>query len=79
MILALQKCYCAKVCCFARWELNVMALSKFYAVLSTVLRLPKPDRLDHYQRLAVQAQAEIAETYFIFKAYVEAADFLGRL
>ncbi|MCI0542022.1 MAG: tetratricopeptide repeat protein, partial [Verrucomicrobiales bacterium] len=57
---------------------HVLALSKFYAVLSTVLRL-KPDRLEHYQRLVVQAQAEIAETYYLQGKYGEAVDFLGRL
>jgi tetratricopeptide (TPR) repeat protein len=57
---------------------NVLALSKFYAVLSTALRL-RPDRLEHYQRLVIQAQTEIAETYYLQGKYKEAVDFLGRL
>jgi tetratricopeptide (TPR) repeat protein len=57
---------------------NVLALSKFYAVLSTSLRL-KPDRLEYYQRLVIQAQTEIAETYYLQGKYKEAVEFLARL
>ncbi len=55
-----------------------MALSKFYAVMTTALRL-KLDRLEYYQRLVLQAQAEIADTYYLQGKFDEAAEFLGRL
>lgn len=56
----------------------VMALSKFYAVMSTALRL-KLDRLDYYQRLVLQAQTEIADTYYLQGKFNEAAEFQQRL
>lgn len=55
-----------------------LALSKFYAVMTTSLRL-KLDRLDYYQRLVLQAQTEIADTYYLQGKYGDAAEFLGRL
>ena len=55
-----------------------MALSKFYAVMTTALRL-KLDRLDYYQRLVLQAQTEIADTYYLQGKFGEAAEYLGRL
>ncbi|MFO1511490.1 MAG: tetratricopeptide repeat protein [Verrucomicrobiota bacterium] len=55
-----------------------LALSKFYAVMTTALRL-KLDRLDYYQRLVLQAQTEIADTYYLQGKFGEAAEFLGRL
>lgn len=56
----------------------VMALSKFYAVMTTALRL-KLDRLDYYKRLVLQAQTEIADTYYLQGKYSEAAEFQQRL
>ncbi len=56
----------------------VMALSKFYAVMSSALTL-KLDRLDYYQRLVLQAQTEVAETYYLQGQFPEAADFFNRL
>lgn len=55
-----------------------LALSKFYAVMTTSLRL-KLDRLEYYQRLVLQAQTEIADTYYLQGKYADAAEFLGRL
>ena len=55
-----------------------LALSKFYAVMSSALTL-KLDRLAYYQRLVLQAQTEIAETYYLEGRFEEAADFFGRL
>lgn len=55
-----------------------LALSKFYSVMTTSLRL-KLDRLEYYQRLVLQAQTEIADTYYLQGKFEEAADFLGRL
>ena len=57
---------------------NVMALSKFYAVMSTALSL-KIEDLKHYQRVVLRAQTEIAETYFLQGKLEEAADFFKRL
>jgi TolA-binding protein len=56
----------------------LLALSKFYAVISTCLNL-KLDELEYYQKLVLRAQAEIAETYFLSGKYTEAADYLNRL
>ena len=55
-----------------------MALSKFYAVMTTSLRL-KLNRLDYYQRLVLQAQTEIADTYYLQGKFAEAGEYLGRL
>lgn len=55
-----------------------LALSKFYAVMTTALRL-KLDRLDYYQRLVLQAQTEIADTYYLQGKFGEAAEYLNRL
>jgi tetratricopeptide (TPR) repeat protein len=55
-----------------------LALAKFYAVMTTSLRL-KLDRLDYYQRLVLQAQTEIAETFYLQGKFGEAAEYLGRL
>ncbi len=56
----------------------VLGLTKFYAVMSAALNL-KLDRLAYYQRLVLQAQTEIAETYYAEGRFEEAADFFGRL
>jgi tetratricopeptide (TPR) repeat protein len=56
----------------------VMALSKFYAVMSTALKV-KVDQLAHYQRLVLDAQSEIADTYYLQGQYDDAIDFFGRL
>ncbi len=55
-----------------------LAISKFYAVMSTALKL-KLDNMDYYKKLVLQAQVEIADTYYLEGTYVEAADFFGRL
>lgn len=55
-----------------------LALTKFYAVMTTSLRL-KLDKLDYYQRMVLQAQTEIADTYYLQGQYAEASDFLSRL
>jgi tetratricopeptide (TPR) repeat protein len=46
--------------------------------MTTSLRL-KLDRLDYYQRLVLQAQTEIAETFYLQGKFGEAAEYLGRL
>jgi tetratricopeptide (TPR) repeat protein len=55
-----------------------LAVSKFYAVMTTSLRL-KLDRLDYYQRLVLQAQTEVADTYYLQGKFGEAAEYLNRL
>jgi TolA-binding protein len=57
---------------------NTLALAKFYAVMTVVLHL-KLDHFDFYRRLVLQAQTEIAETYYLAGKYADAADFFGRL
>jgi len=55
-----------------------MALSKFYAVMTTILNL-KLDNNGYYQHLVLQAQTEIAETYYLQGSFNEAANFFNRL
>lgn len=57
---------------------STLALSKFYAVLSRALSL-KMEQFAYYQRIVLQAQTEIADTYYILGRYEEAADFFNRL
>lgn len=57
---------------------HTLALAKFYAVLSSSLTL-KLDRFPYYQRLVLQAQIEIADTFFLQGKYAEAAEYLARL
>jgi tetratricopeptide (TPR) repeat protein len=55
-----------------------MALSKFYAVMSTCLNL-KLDDTEYYQKLVLRAQSEIAETYYLQGKFEEASDYFSRL
>jgi tetratricopeptide (TPR) repeat protein len=55
-----------------------LAISKFYAVMSTSLRL-KLDNMDYYRKLVLQAQIEIADTYYLEGRYIEASDYFTRL
>lgn len=57
---------------------HTMALAKFFAVLSSSLTL-KLDRFPYYQRLVLQAQIEIADTFYLQGKYGEAAEYLARL
>jgi tetratricopeptide (TPR) repeat protein len=57
---------------------KAMALSKFYAVMTTVLNR-KLDGSGYYQRLVLQAQTEIADTYYLQGDYGQAAEFFERL
>src|SRR5207248_11256333 len=50
-----------------------LALSKFYAVMTSALTL-KRGEVDYYQRLVLQAQAEIAETAYLQGKYEEATE-----
>lgn len=55
-----------------------LAVSKFYAVMSTALNL-KLGEMDYYQTLVLHAQTEIAETRYQQGNFAEAEDFLRRL
>jgi tetratricopeptide (TPR) repeat protein len=57
---------------------TTMAVGKFYSVMSSSLRL-KLDNMDYYKKLVLQAQMEIAETYYVEGKFVESADYFGRL
>jgi len=54
------------------------ALNKFFGVLSSSLAV-KFERIDYYQRLVLQAQTEIGETYFLQGKHAEAAYNYARL
>jgi tetratricopeptide (TPR) repeat protein len=56
----------------------ILALSKFYAVISTCLSL-KLDDMEYYQKLVLRAQAEIAETFYLQNNFEEAIDYFNRL
>ncbi len=58
--------------------LNNSAISKFYTVMTSALALKGGD-LDRYQKLVLQAQVEIAETYFVADRVTEAKDALEKL
>lgn len=49
-----------------------LAISKFYSVLTAALVL-KNDSFDYYQRLVLQAQTEIGETYYLDGKFEDAA------
>ena len=55
-----------------------LAISKFYAVMSTALKL-KLDNMDYYKKLVLQAQIEIADTYYLEGQFKEASDYFARL
>lgn len=55
-----------------------LALSKFYSVLSTSLKL-KDGQFGDYEELVLKAQTEIADTHFAFGDYELAGDFYQRL
>ena len=55
-----------------------LAISKFYAVMSTALKL-QLGSVESYKKLVVRAQTEIAETYFLDARFAEAADFYNRI
>jgi len=55
-----------------------MAIAKYYAVMNSALGL-KLEQFDYYQRLVLQAQTEIADTYYLQGKFAEAADFFGRI
>jgi len=57
---------------------TTLAISKFYGVMSTSLKL-KLDNIDYYRKLVLQAQTEIADTYYLQGQFTDASDFYARL
>jgi tetratricopeptide (TPR) repeat protein len=55
-----------------------MAIGKYYAVMNSALGL-KLDQFDYYKRLVLQAQTEIADTYYMQGKFSEASDFFARI
>lgn len=63
---------------FREMGLTQAAVSKFYAVMTSAL-VVQGDRLEHYQRLVLQAQVEIAETQYLAGKFAPARESLARL
>jgi tetratricopeptide (TPR) repeat protein len=63
---------------YRQMGVSTLAVSKFYAVMSTCLKL-KLDNMDYYKKLVLQAQIEIADTYYLEGSYLEASDYFNRL
>jgi tetratricopeptide (TPR) repeat protein len=63
---------------YRQMGVSTLAISKFYAVMSTALKL-KLDNIDYYKNLVLQAQTEIADTYYYLGHFSESADYYGRL
>ena len=63
---------------FRQMGVNTLAISKFYSVMSTALRL-RLDKFEYYKNLVLQAQSEIADTYYLQGQFHESADFYTRL
>jgi tetratricopeptide (TPR) repeat protein len=57
---------------------RTLAISKFYAVMTSALRL-RVDQLEEYQKLVLRAQIEIAETHYRDGRWEDAAGFLQRI
>jgi tetratricopeptide (TPR) repeat protein len=55
-----------------------LAIGKFYAVMSSALKL-RLSEVEYYKRLVLQAQTEIADTYYLQGRHTDAAEFYGRL
>jgi tetratricopeptide (TPR) repeat protein len=65
---------------YRQMGVNTMAIGKFYTVMSTALKLRLDNNgADYYKRLVLQAQTEIADTYYIQGQFNESADFYARL
>ncbi len=70
---------------YRKMGINALATSKFYAVMSSALKL-KLDNMDngtepmlYYKKLVLQAQIEIAETYYLEGKYQDSSDFFSRI
>lgn len=56
-----------------------LAISRFYNVINSTLKLPTGSGFEHYQLLAKTAQFEVAETHFESGEFAEANKFFSRL
>jgi tetratricopeptide (TPR) repeat protein len=63
---------------YRQMGVSSLAISKFYAVMSTALKL-KLENVDYYRKIVLQAQTEIADTYYQEGKYDQATDFFDRL
>lgn len=63
---------------YRRLGANTMAVSKFYGVMTTILNM-KQEADQFYKRLVLEAQSEIAETYYADAKHAEAAELYARL
>jgi tetratricopeptide (TPR) repeat protein len=63
---------------YRQMGVSTLAVSKFYAVMSSALKL-NLGNMEYYKKLVVQAQGEIADTFYQEGKYAEAADFFARL
>jgi tetratricopeptide (TPR) repeat protein len=63
---------------YRQMGVSTLAISKFYAVMSTALKLQLTN-IDYYKNLVLQAQTEIADTYYSLGQFNESADFYSRL
>jgi len=63
---------------YRRVGANELALSKFHAVMSTVLSLPEKD-ISGYKSIVLLAQTEIADTYFMAGQFERAAEYFRRV
>jgi tetratricopeptide (TPR) repeat protein len=63
---------------FREMGLTQAAVSKFYAVMTSAL-VVQGDRLEHYQRMVLQAQVEVAETQYLAGKFAPAREALTRL
>ena len=63
---------------YRKMGLNNLALTKFYATMSGALVL-RVDNFQYYRRLVLQAQTEIAETYYQQGKHQDAVEYLRRL
>jgi tetratricopeptide (TPR) repeat protein len=63
---------------YRRLGANTMAVSKFYGVMTTILNM-KQEADQFYKRLVIEAQSEIAETYYNDSKHAEAAELYARL
>jgi len=63
---------------YRKMGVDAFAVSKFYAVMSSALKL-KLENLAYYKKLVVQAQTEIADTYYLDAKFAESADFFNRI
>jgi len=63
---------------YRQMGVNSMAVSKFYAVMSSALKL-RLDNMDYYKKIVLQAEIEVADTYYQEGHYEEAVEYFNRL